>query len=121
MMSLNQKNLSFALMAAVASVFSLAPAALSDSPLDGSLETLSSGANSAAAVFIEEDVTAAAAAFGEAGAAAIASEQGAVAQGTSYFGEIEVEYSEEELGAEESDTESLDISAEFYDVVPADH
>lgn len=121
MTSLDQKNLSFALMAAVASILSLAPSALSETPLDSSLEALSSGTNSAAAVFIDEDVTSAAAAFGEAGTAAIASEEGAVAQGTSYFGEIEVEYSEEELGTEDPGTESLDISAEFYDVVPADN
>ena len=57
-MILNRHNLSVALMAAISGVFSLAPSALSQdagSPLNSAMDGLSSGANSAAAVFIEED------------------------------------------------------------------
>ena len=108
MMIFNRQNLSVALMAAIAGVFSLAPSALSQdagSPLDSAMDDLSSGANSAAAVFIEDDTVSAAAAFGEAGAAAIATDEGAVAQGTSYFGEIELENSDTDTDMDGSETE----------------
>mgnify|MGYP001794943100 FL=1 len=112
-MIINQNKICVALIAATASVLGFSSAAFSQEVPDFSseLEQLSTGTNSAAAIFIEDGVVSAAAAFGEAGAAAVATDETAVAVGSSYGGEIELEFEETD---ELQSIEETEIEVEFF-------